>query len=93
MAVSFCSRDAVRTKIVVFLYGVDLTVCGVLMFCAMRAVSWELYMLSWVLLASAAFYIQLIECPPPESKMARSILSTGKALCIDITGKRGAKDE
>ena len=84
---SFCLKEEIKTNCVIFLHGLSWTICGLLMFNSMRIVSWELYMFSWIMFSSSILYISLIECPPPKSKMANTILAIDKAMCINVTGK------
>lgn len=87
LILSFCLKEEIKTNCVISLHGLSWTICGLLMFNAMRIASWELYMSSWILFLTATSYIGLIECPSPKSKMANTMLAIDKAMCINVTGK------
>jgi len=93
LIVSFCLKEEIKTNCVIFLHGLSWATCGLLMFNAMRIVNWELYMFSWIMFLSSLLYIALIECPPPKSKMANTLLSIDKVMCVNVTGKGNSKND
>ena len=89
LVTSFLLKEDIKTNYYFFLNGLAVTLCGLLMFKAMRTGNWELYMWAWIFFITAVVLCGrlLDDSPAPKSKLARAITSMGKSIPIKVPGK------